>query len=68
MKLIIGLPITEEYNEAKLNSMSDAEKYAYGLGRPDAQSYETTAEFLDALNNFDVDIDDRLWFEIKVEE
>lgn len=67
MTLIIGLPVAGMYTFEKLNSMSDREKYLYGMTRPDAQCFESTAEFLEMINEGDVCVNDLAWFEIEIE-
>jgi hypothetical protein len=64
-KIIIGLPIAE-YTLEQLEKMTPKQRYAYGLSRVDAVSYDDVEEFLDAIND-GLDTSNFAWFEHEIE-
>lgn len=67
MKLIVGLPFDcEDYTIEYLDNLTDGEKYLYAMSTPDANSFETTKEFLEALNRGFVDTENLVWYEIEI--
>lgn len=67
MKLIVGLPFDcEDYTIEYLDNLTDLEKYAYAMSRPDSDSFETTEAFLYALNGDFINTENLVWYEIEI--
>ena len=57
---VVGLPI-EQYDKEWLNSLSDMELSETALAEGDSEIYLSLAEFQEALNNDNVDTENK-WF------
>lgn len=67
MKYIVGLPFdTEDFYFDKLNSLSDEEKFLIADTNESACLFDSTKDFLKALNNDKVDTENLMFFEIEL--
>lgn len=57
---VVGLPI-EQYDREWLNTLSDRELSDTALAEGDSEIYSSLAEFQEALNNDNVDTENK-WF------
>jgi hypothetical protein len=66
MKYIVGLPFDfEDFTIEKLDQMSDEEKFLIADTNDDAVMYNSTRDFLQALNGDYVDTENLVWYEIE---
>lgn len=68
MKYIVGLPFDfDDFTIEKLNTLSDEEKFLIADTNVSAVMYNSTKDFLQALNGDYVDTENLVWYEIEVE-
>lgn len=66
MTYIVCLPFTYEHTIEYLNSLSDKEKYLIASTDKSACIFSSTKDFLFAINNCEIDVNEFIFYEIKV--
>jgi hypothetical protein len=67
MKYIVGLPFDfENFTIEKLNALTDEEKFFIADTNSSAVMYNSTKDYLQALNGDCVDTENLVWYEIEV--